>query len=248
MNKLILSFAFCGLLITSGSAVTVFDDFNDGNDTGWTRSSPLAGFGAGGVFTFPSGGYSISAPASPNPLALGPGRAASLRNDVSQTQFEVYADLVDWDTSKPAMVMGVLARVGSFGLGTTTGYGLVYTNGSLLMTRIDAEAGTTIATTPVTISIANDYRIRFTGDGSSLAGQLYDLAAPTIPIASVSFTDTTYASGVPGVFVYDGSGTGNTTATATFDNFSASVPEPSGLLWTLLGTSLLCSKRRRSAV
>ncbi len=247
MKNLALFFAFSALLITSGSAVTVFDDFNDGNDTGWTRSSPLAGFGGGGVFTFPSGGYSIAAPASPNPLALGPGRAASLRNDVSQTQFEVYADLVDWDTTKPAMVMGVLARVSSFGLGTTNGYGLVYTNGTLLMTRITAEAGTTIATTPVAISIANDYRIRFTGDGASLAGELYDLAAPSVPIASVSFTDAAYATGVPGVFVYDGSGAGNTTATATFDNFSASVPEPSGVLACLLGATLCFKSRRRSS-
>jgi hypothetical protein len=247
MKKLTLSLAFYGLLLTSGSAVTVFDDFNDGNDTGWTRSSPLAGFGAGGVFTFPSGGYSISAPASPNPSALGPGRAASLRNDASQTQFEVYADLIDWDVTKPAMVMGVLARVSSFGLGTTTGYGLIYTNGTLQMIRITAEAGTTIATTPVSISITNDYRIRFTGDGANLAGELYDLAAPSVSIANVAFTDATYASGVPGVFVYDGSGGGATTATATFDNFSASVPEPSGLVTCLVGASLFFRSRRRSA-
>lgn len=244
MKKFISSLTCFGLLVSSGLAVTVFDDFNDGNDAGWTRGSPLAGFGAGGVFTFPSGGYSISAPASPNPLALGPGRAASLRNDVSQTQFEVIADLVDWDTTKPNMVMGVLARVSNFGLGTTNGYGLVYTNNSLVLTRITGEAGTTLVSSFVSLTNTSDYRLRFFGNDNILVGQIYDLAAPSIPIAGVTIGDATYASGVPGIFVYDGSATASTTATATFDNFVASVPEPSAMILCVMGIGMFSYRRR----
>ncbi len=55
MNTRIL-LAFTAILFVAhfGIARAQFDDFNDGNDLGWTHYEPLAPFGAGGTFTFPA--------------------------------------------------------------------------------------------------------------------------------------------------------------------------------------------------
>src|SRR5262249_36264177 len=74
--------ALTGLTATARADVILFDDFNDGNDDGWTRYSPLAPFGAPGTFSFPSGGYRIQAAPSPDLAALGPGRAGSARPEI----------------------------------------------------------------------------------------------------------------------------------------------------------------------
>ena len=77
------------------------DDFNDGNDVGWNRYSPLTPFGVPGVFSFPNGGYRIQTTTpSPNPGSLGPGRAGSLRPE-NYTNFFVSIDIVDWNDSLP---------------------------------------------------------------------------------------------------------------------------------------------------
>src|SRR5438045_8216546 len=57
------------------------DDFNDGNDNGWTRYDPLgdAGVGPQATFTFPDGGYRIRATKSPLlPAQAGVARAGSV--------------------------------------------------------------------------------------------------------------------------------------------------------------------------
>ena len=63
------------------AAAGQFDDFNSGQDADWTHYEPLAGFGAGGSYSFPNEGYRIVAAISPAPAALGPARAGSLRVD-----------------------------------------------------------------------------------------------------------------------------------------------------------------------
>src|SRR5437899_12480833 len=68
------------------------DDFNDGNDNGWTRYDPLGDLGAGpqATFSFPNGAYRIQATKNPLfPSAVGVARAGSLREDVTYTNFYV---------------------------------------------------------------------------------------------------------------------------------------------------------------
>src|SRR5437870_8481172 len=97
------------LAATPSALVAQSDDFNDGNDTGWTRYSPLAPYGVPGVFSFPNGGYRIQTTApSPSPTQLGNGRAGSLRLDTSYTDFFVSVDLVNWNDSLP-QAAGILA-------------------------------------------------------------------------------------------------------------------------------------------
>src|SRR5262249_23455561 len=80
------------------------------------------------------------------------------------------------------------------------------------------------------------YRIRLQAVGSSLTGQLFDLTDLATPLATVSATDSTYATGGAGVIVaapLPGSTSG---IDVTFDNLLVqSVPEPRSLPLTGLG-------------
>lgn len=211
------------------SALAESDDFNDGNDAGWTRYNPLSGFGVPGIFSFPSGGYRIQTTApSPNPGALGNARVGSYRA-TSYTDFYISVDIVNWNDSLP-QAAGILARIQSPGLGTTTGYAFTWdrgtsaTDGDMDISRITAEA----ATGALGQQSANDkyhfvpgrqYRMVFIGKGSLLEGRLYELPDLTAPKVIVTANDALYPSGVSGMVVYDNSDMANNLTDTTFDNF-----------------------------
>jgi hypothetical protein len=237
-------------LATGPGAQAQTDDFNDGNDTGWTRYDPLAGFGAPATFSFPGGGYRIQAGVSPNPGLLGPGRAGSVRTDQSYSDFSVSFDLVDWNNAQD-QAFGALARLSQIGLGTTDGYAFTYaTDGSIDISRILNEAASNVATASVTLNPLNDYRFVFSGTGSSFVGSVFDLANLSTPVATVSGTDATYASGFLGVLVFDNSPTGTGAPDATFDNYVAVVPEPSSVALLCMGGLVLfrfAARRHRAS-
>src|SRR5437867_10071288 len=90
------------VLLTFGLACALqaqSDNFDDGNDQGWTHYDPIkVAVGSDrGTWTFPSGAYRIQSLASPAPSTLGPGRIASLRTDVTYSDFYLAADIVGWD-------------------------------------------------------------------------------------------------------------------------------------------------------
>lgn len=247
-RTLIVTTALClAVLAGVSTGQSQSDDFNDGNDTGWTRYDPLAGFGAPATFSFPGGNsYRIQAGVSPNPGLLGPGRAGSVRADQTYTDFSASFDLVDWDNAQD-QAFGLLARISQPGLGTTDGYAFTYsTDGSIDISRILDEAPSGVATASVTLNPANDYRFVFTGSGSSLSGAVFDLANLSTPLATINGTDATYAGGILGLIVFDNSGTG--APDATFDNYAAVVPEPSTIaLLSIGGLGLLSFATRRRA-
>jgi hypothetical protein len=221
-------------------------DFNAGNDAGLTHYSPLGDFGAGGTFSFPSGGYRIEAPSSPGPQSLGPARAGSFANANTYTTFTASVDLVDWDNILD-QAFGILSRTTTVGLGTTNGYAFTYaTQGpSIDISKVTGEQASNLASADVVLDPSRDYRLVFQGNGATLTGTVYDLADLTTPLATATADDATYASGVNGIFVFDNSATRDQPADATFDNLTAasSVPEPTCLGLLLLAT--LGSRRRR---
>jgi hypothetical protein len=100
------------------------------------------------------------------------------------------------------------------------------------------------------------YRLVFTGDDAGLlVGNVYELGNPAAPLATISATDTTYASGFNGLFVFDNTASPSTSpADATFDNYFAAaslpVPEPAavgGAIGALiaLGRHPRCADGRR---
>jgi hypothetical protein len=210
------------------------DDFNDGNDAGWTRYDPIGShpsFPDIATFSFPSGGYRIQTATSPMPAAVGPGRAAALRNGTTYTDFFISVDVVDWkDDTRQAF--GILARVQDIGLGTTDGYAFTYergsgvsmTSGDSHITRIVNEGGPQLPTEPSAYHLdpAKDYRFTFTGRGPNLKGRIYELPNVETPILTITSSDSMYTSGVCGLITFDNSG-GTGVTDATFDNYNAAV-------------------------
>lgn len=233
----------------ASAAITITDDFDDGNDNGWTRLSPLTALGAPATFSFPGGGYQITA----NPQAVGPqfgpARAGSLRPDATYSQFSQTVDIIDWDSTKTSMVMGMLARVATPGLGTTSGYSLTITpaTGTLDIYRIlnEGPAGVVATGGAGALVVGQDYRLVFSGVGSHLSGQIYNLADLVNPLASISGNDATYISGNSGVLVY--SNAGSEIANATFDNYVSAIPEPATMSILGLALGLFAVRRRRLA-
>lgn len=241
---LLLAPLFC-FLATPALAQTF--NFNAGNDTGFTRYSPLEPFGAAGTFSFPNGAYRIQAPSSPAPGSFGPARAGSFVNGTTYTTFTASVDLVDWDNNLD-QAFGILSRTTTIGLGNTNGYAFTYaTDGpSIDISRVIGEQASNLGSADVTLDPSRDYRLVFQGSGSSLIGTVYDLADLTTPLATATATDSTFPSGVNGVFVFDNSATRDQPADATFDNLSATstVPEP-GALVLFLATAGIIRHRRK---
>lgn len=214
------------------------DDFNDGNDTGWSRYDPLGG--VAGIpfvhYSFPNGAYRIQADASPNP-AYGPGRGASLRSSTTYTDFYVAVDVVAWNATLP-QAFGLLAHVTNPGLGTTLGYAFTYqeVDHNISIAKITGEDGSDISGTskPITLDPAKSYRFVFIGKGASLEGRVYELPDTRHPIASTGAMEASYPDGINGLLVYDNSSPKNSTGDATFDNYFALDVEPPALTLTLL--------------
>jgi hypothetical protein len=224
----------------------VDDNFNDGNDQGWTHYDPLAPFGAGGSFAVSGGTYRIQAPPPPNPTVVGPGRAGSLRLDTNFADFFISVDVVDWvDTADQAF--GIIARIRDAGIGTTDGYGFIYVpvDRNFEIDRFDNEDNTAISPfVDLTLDPQRDYRFTFSGKGEEFTGEVFDLADLSTPLITVSAFDSTYADGVTGLLVADAS-SGGVFSDATFDNFHSTIPEPQSL--TLVAASLLAiASSRRS--
>lgn len=224
----------CVLLLAPTPAWTQSDNFNDGNDTGWTRYDPI-GMVAGtsiATFSFPNGAYRIQTSARPPqvPAIAGPPRAGSFRTDVVYQDFYVAVDVVAWD-QEVNQAFGLLARLKDHnqGPGQIDGYSLTWGPDPLgvYINRITQEAPTGITSGDATLALSpgRSYRFVFVGKGASLTGRVYELPNLTTPVKEVSATDSTYTEGLVGLFVFDNSNANNI-ADATFENFLALVTEP----------------------
>ena len=223
-----------------------FDRGNDGVQTAppwaapaWVHYDPLGGLTAPqSSFSFPGGNtYRIY---SPVPLApdAGTARAASVRQEVSYSDFYASVDVVNWDTTQ-RVAFGMLARTDNIGLGSTTGYlhswdqgsGLLpnATGGTIDINRIDNEQPRDLGTTYTHMITGHKYRMEYIGKGSDLTGRIYDLSNPAAPQAVVTANDSTYASGNIALFSgSQGSDGSNPTVSGdvTFDNFYSDTAEP----------------------
>ena len=210
------------------------DDFNDGNDTGWTHYDPLGLVGAGpqASFTFPNGGYRIHATRnSLIPAAAGGARAGSTRENVIYTNFYISVDLLAWDsTVNPDHAVGILARITNPGLGTTDGYAFTYqvADTDISISKLTGEAPDDLSGSSqnFTLDTNKQYRFVFIGKGSLLEGRIYELPNTTTPVITTTGNDPSYESGTAGLVVADLSGSPTGSSDATFDNYFAQDVEP----------------------
>ncbi|HWN95493.1 MAG TPA: hypothetical protein VNT99_10705 [Methylomirabilota bacterium] len=212
------------------------DDFDDGNDAGWTRYNPFAGAGLNiATWGFTNGGYRMRTTA-PSPSAqLGAGRAGSVRAEV-YTNFYIAVDIVDWDDTLPHAA-GILARVQTPGLGTTTGYAFTWdrgnpaspTAGDVDISRITAEAPSgvvVVGADQIHLEPGKSYRFVFIGRDTQLEGRVYELPDTITPKVTIVGNDAAYSFGVPGLVIYDNSTGATNICDITFDNFFATPVEP----------------------
>lgn len=236
-------------LASLATAVAQTFDFNTGSDTGLTRYNPLSPFGVGASYSFPGGDtYQVSVPSSlPLTGSVGPGRAGAY-SPASLTDFTVSVDLVAWNDTL-SQGFGPVARVQQPGLGTTDGYSFAYITSAdvAIIGRYDNEVGTGLNGASITLNPALDYRMVFSGTGSTLTGRIYALSDLNTPLVTVSTTDATYASGFSGVLVATTVSVPTGASDATFDNLSV-VPEPgeyAAVAGALLGGFALWRRQRR---
>jgi hypothetical protein len=237
---LALVLALCSL---SARVQAQADDFEDGNDAGWSHYDPLGAVAQSPKATYNAASHIYRIQAQPFTAAgnLGPARSASLRHDVSYSKFYMSVDLVNWDNAQD-QAFGFLARItlidpmiaglptGTNGPGAVNGYTLDYLNfdHNFEINRVTREVPSNIGRVSVTLDPANDYRFVFTGDGPTLVGRIYLLSDLSTPLVTVTASDGTYFSGVNGLFVYNNQDTAHP-ADATFDNFFADTAAPPSL-------------------
>ena len=203
------------------------DDFNDGNDDGWTRYDALAPAGMNATYSFPNGGYRIQTTYLGGSPQL-TGRSGSVRPEI-YTSFYVAVDIVAWNDALPQS-FGLLARIRTPGLGTTTGYAFTWdrgnpanaTAGDLDISKITGEEPSDVPAPGSSFRLqpGHSYRMVFIGRGANLEGRVYELPDTTTPLITIQGADATYTSGMNGMVVFDNSG-GRFQTDATFDNFYA---------------------------
>ena len=219
------------LLAAPAVSFAQLDNFNDGNDNGWTHYDPIAtalGGGSYATYDLSGGTYHITALDSPFPGQVGPARAGSLRNDVTYTGFYTSVDVVNWDPNLD-QAFGILARTSNAGPGQTNSYAFTHSprnsTPSIDISRLTNESPDNISPgVPLILDPARDYRFVFTGAGTQLRGQVFDLADLSTPLATATATDATYASGVNGLVLATLADDNTGRADATFDNYVATRP------------------------
>ena len=219
------------------------DNFNDGDDTGWFRYDPIGmipGMPSGvGSWSFPGDNtYRVQTAPSPLPQlppnGVGPGRAGSLRTDVTYSDFYLSVDIVNWNTNLDQAI-GLVARMSDLGPGMSDGYALTYqvADGDIDITRFENEnpSGGELqldGSDVVKMVAGNSYRFIFIGVGSNFTARVYQLPVGRFPIVDVTATDRNtplFTSGYCGVINFDNSG-GSGATDATYDNYLALESEP----------------------
>jgi hypothetical protein len=235
---------------------TFNDDFNDGNDTGWTRYNVLQQLGMPGTYTFPGGNsYSIESPQHyiPAQAQFGGGRAGSIAGSTSTgfDAFRLTVDVTDWNDGRE-YVFGPIARTTTPGLGTTDGYLLILhaTDHDFQLLRIEGEAPNSdeLGTADIEMPADRDFRIVYSGVGTQLNAMVYNLADLSTPLGAFSVdasnygpapTPAPYLTGALGLIVAqadqpdDPAPPPGEPYAATFDNFRARVPTAGE--WNALG-------------
>jgi hypothetical protein len=219
---------------TLGLAQT--DNFNDGNDVGWTHYDPIGGLPGAPTasFTFPSGNTCrIAAPARPSAYApYGQARAGALLLGTNYTDFYIEVDVLDWNNSID-QAFGILARITTPALGMTDGYAFTIqvTDTDISISRLVGEAPTDLPGSSKNFipDPTKDYRMVFIGRGTHFIGRIYELPNLETPVITTEGDDLMFASGVNGLVIADLTSVNNPVGVgcdATFDNFRALAVEP----------------------
>jgi len=231
------------LFVPTSDGPTLFDNFEDGNDTvnpTWDHYDPIGGLTAPPAsFTVSNGVYRIQAPVPTDCATAGPARAGSFLHGVGYSDFYVSVDVIDFDDTV-RQAFGIAARIVTPGLGTTGGYLFSWepgggtlpgtNNGDLDISRLVNEAPIgQIETAPSALHLerGKSYRFVFMGSGTNFEGQVYELPDLSNPLIRLPANDpdNLYPYGQVGLIAASQSGC-DVAGDATFDNFLVTRAEP----------------------
>ena len=201
------SFLFLLPVVSYGQ---ISDDFNDDFDEeSWQNLNPLKDFVDWAYFINDST-YRMISGASPDPDALGQARIGAMRKDANYSAFRVGVDLAPFDPAIEQDV-GVLARITTAGLGTTSGYAAtIDTDESrIYIARIDLEQPTILGEADSPLDPEKNYRLVFHGYEGRFLAEVFDVTNLTTPLFFAEGEDDTYQSGPAGLFGAAGQPDGN---------------------------------------
>ena len=179
----------------------ISDDFNDDFDEqSWQNLNPLKDFVDWAYFINDST-YRMVSGASPDPDALGQARIGAMRKDANYSAFRVGVDLAPFDPAIEQDV-GVLARITTAGLGTTSGYAAtIDTDESrIYIARIDLEQPTILGEADSPLDPEKNYQLVFHGYEGRFLAEVFDVTNLTTPLFFAEGEDDTYQSGPAGLF------------------------------------------------
>jgi hypothetical protein len=203
----LVSFLFLLPLVSYGQ---ISDDFNDDFDEeSWQNLNPLKDFVDWAYFINDST-YRMISGASPDPDALGQARIGAMRKDANYSAFRVGVDLAPFDPAIEQDV-GVLARITTAGLGTTSGYAAtIDTDESrIYIARIDLEQPTILGEADSPLDPEKNYQLVFHGYEGRFLAEVFDVTNLTTPLFFAEGEDDTYQSGPAGLFGAAGQPDGN---------------------------------------
>lgn len=203
----LVSFLFLLPVVSYGQ---ISDDFNDDFDEqSWQNLNPLKDFVDWAYFINDST-YRMISGASPDPDALGQARIGAMRKDANYSAFRVGVDLAPFDPAIEQDV-GLLARITTAGLGTTSGYAAtIDTDESrIYIARIDLEQPTTLGEADSPLDPEKNYRLVFHGYEGRFLAEVFDVSNLTTPLFFAEGEDDTYQSGPAGLFGAAGQPDGN---------------------------------------
>ncbi|MCP4848512.1 MAG: hypothetical protein GY899_11260 [Verrucomicrobiaceae bacterium] len=220
-------------LLLLGAGTAQIDNFDDGNDNGWSHFDPISlAIGSSWVvFDASSNALNIKAAGQNLNPALGPSRGAAFQQNI-YSDFWVSVDIVDWDPAQ-RQAIGILARIQpNPSLGDAHGYLLSYQpqENDIQITRLVGEQPAGYIGDDPELSPRpqpdEGVRLIFTGTGNTLTGRAYSISDPDVLLAESSGTDDSFTEGISGVLAFDFSPSANSPINATFDNYVAGAEEP----------------------
>ena len=205
-----LTVFICFFFSTGASAQLQQDSYDDGNDDGWDRFSPLDIVGASSIFTFPEyqgggHGYRLQSPAPPVADA-GPARSFTLLPEV-YSDFYASVDVVDWN-NEADQAFGIIFRADNVGLGQTTGYVMNYnpqqSSGARGQAQFNIVTGESdagvIGAADISLEPGHDYRFVMSSEGDTFRAWIFDHMDLTAPLVSYFGVNDLYPKGKTGLF------------------------------------------------
>lgn len=248
--------AMCfGCLIASGSAraISVQDDFSDGNDDGWLRSPVALLSGLPAIYDASSGRYQLSSTGivAESETAIAARYAASVGNTLfGDGTLRVGVRL---DTPNTSAVVTVRSD------GTSSGYNLSFNNALdsiFLLASGPSRSSCTpagpcydvLGSAPFSIAEGTDYELKLEVIGSTISVSAWESSASEPLAPMVVATDSVLTSGTVSLVISSYFTVPPTQPiSGSFDNFSF-VPEPSTALLFTLGLIGMSSFNRRVAL